>query len=249
MSTPTPRSFAASDRRGDGRPDGVFIDACAVTRQFDQDRVQALRGVTFAIHERECVAVIGPSGSGKTTLLQILGALDVPTSGRISFRGQSLQAIPDLSRFRARTIGFIFQSFHLLPTLTALENVQIPMFEMPWPSRERRRRAAELLSTVGLGERLDHLPAKLSGGERQRVAVARSLANEPQLLLADEPTGNLDSANAQRIMELLGDIHRQRGMSLVIVTHNPDVAACAGRTLQMLDGRIVLDTANPGGAP
>jgi len=249
MPTPAPRSSEESDRRGDGPAPGVFIEAHALTRHFDHDRVQALRGVSFTVREGEFVAVIGPSGSGKTTLLQILGALDAPTSGGIAFRGQSLQAVPDLSRFRARMIGFIFQSFHLLPTLTALENVQVPMFEMPWPSSERRRRAAELLATVGLGGRLDHLPATLSGGERQRVAVARSLANEPQLLLADEPTGNLDSANAQRIMELLGDIHRRRGMSLIVVTHNPAVAACAGRTLQMLDGRIVLDTANPAGAP
>ncbi len=249
MPTPAPRSSTVFDRRGAGPTDDVFIDAREVTRHFDKDRVQALRGVSFAIRAGDFVAVIGPSGSGKTTMLQILGALDAPTSGEISFRGQSLQAIPDLPRFRARTIGFIFQSFHLLPTLTALENVQIPMFEMPWPSGERRRRAAELLETVGLGGRLDHLPAKLSGGERQRVAVARSLANEPQLLLADEPTGNLDSSNAERIMELLGDIHRQRGMSMIIVTHNPGVAACAGRTLQMLDGRIVLDTAHPAGTP
>lgn len=249
MPTPAPRSSMVSDHRGAAPTDDVFIDAREVTRHFDHDRVQALRGVTFTIRAGEFVAVIGPSGSGKTTLLQILGALDAPTSGGIFFRGQSLRAIPDLSRFRARTIGFIFQSFHLLPTLTAVENVQVPMFELPWPSRERRRRAAELLNTVGLGGRLDHLPAKLSGGERQRVAVARSLANEPQLLLADEPTGNLDSSNAQHIMELLGEIHRQRGMSVVVVTHNPEVAACAGRTLQMLDGRIVRDTANPAGAP
>jgi putative ABC transport system ATP-binding protein len=233
---------------GGGAPE-IFIEARDLTRQFDEGRIQALGGVSFTIRTGEFVAVIGPSGSGKTTLLQILGALDVPTSGEIRFRGQSLRAQRDLSRFRARTIGFIFQSFHLLPTLTALENVQVPMFEMGWPSSERRRRAAELLQAVGLGARLNHRPAKLSGGERQRVAVARSLANEPQLLLADEPTGNLDSASAQRIMELLGDLYQRRGMSLIVVTHNPAVAACAGRTLQMLDGRIVADTVNPGGTP
>jgi putative ABC transport system ATP-binding protein len=224
-----------------------LIEAREVTRHFDGGRVQALGGVTFAIRDGEFVAVVGPSGSGKSTLLQILGTLDAPTSGSLMFRGRSVAAIRDLSQFRARTIGFIFQSFHLLPTLTAIENVQIPMFEMPWRSPARRQRAAELLQAVGLGERLDHLPAQLSGGERQRVAVARSLANGPQLLLADEPTGNLDSASAQRTMELICDIHRRHGMSLIIVTHNPDVAACAGRTLRMLDGRIASDTLNAGG--
>jgi putative ABC transport system ATP-binding protein len=237
------------DQPTGGAASGVFIEARDLTRHFDEGRVQALGGVSFTIRTGEFVAVIGPSGSGKTTLLQILGALDAPTSGELRFRGESLRAQRDLSRFRAHTIGFIFQSFHLLPTLTALENVQVPMFEMGWRSSERQRRAAELLQAVGLGARLNHRPAKLSGGERQRVAVARSLANEPQLLLADEPTGNLDSASAQRIMELLCDLYQRRGMSLIVVTHNPAVAACAGRTLQMLDGRIVADTANPGRTP
>jgi putative ABC transport system ATP-binding protein len=249
MPTPTSRPTAAADA-AEGDPDrGILIEAHDVTRHFDDGRVQALRGVTFAIREGEFVAIIGPSGSGKTTLLQILGALDAPTSGGLAFRGQPVQAIRDLSRFRAHTIGFIFQSFHLLPTLSALENVQIPMFEMPWRSQERRRRASELLQAVGLGARLDHLPTQLSGGERQRVAVARSLANEPRLLLADEPTGNLDSTSAQSVVELLGAIHQQHGMSLIVVTHNPDVAACAGRTLRMLDGRIVADTRKAGGTP
>jgi ABC-type lipoprotein export system ATPase subunit len=247
MSAPRPDPAADGAQNGSNR--GLLIEAREVTRHFDGGRVQALGGVSFAIRDGEFVAVVGPSGSGKSTLLQILGTLDAPTSGSLSFRGQPVPAIRDLSGFRARTIGFIFQSFHLLPTLTAIENVQIPMFEMPWRSHARRRRAAELLEAVGLGERLDHLPAQLSGGERQRVAVARSLANEPQLLLADEPTGNLDSASAQRTMELIGDIHRRHGMSLIIVTHNPEVAACAGRTLRMLDGRIVSDTLKAGGTP
>ena len=244
-SAPTPP--LAPDPPGSDSGPGVLIEVHNVTRHFEAGRVRALDGVTFMLREREFVAVIGPSGSGKTTLLQILGALDAPTSGDISFHGQSVQAIRDLSAFRARTIGFIFQSFHLLPTLTALENVQIPMFEMPWKAPERRRRAAELLQAVGLGERLDHRPAQLSGGERQRVAVARSLANEPRLLLADEPTGNLDSASARCILDLLGAIHQQHGTSLVVVTHNPEVAACADRTLRMLDGRVVSDTLNQGG--
>jgi putative ABC transport system ATP-binding protein len=247
MPTPPPRPDPSPDGAPDGPDRGILIEARQVTRHFDGGRVQALGGVTFAIREREFVAIVGPSGSGKSTLLQILGTLDAPTSGSLSFRGQPVPGIRDLSQFRAHTIGFIFQSFHLLPTLTAIENVQVPMFEMPWRSSARRRRAAELLQAVGLGARLDHLPRQLSGGERQRVAVARSLANEPRLLLADEPTGNLDSVSAQRVMELICAIHQQHGVSLIVVTHNPEVAACAGRTLRMLDGRIVSDTLNAGG--
>ena len=249
MPTPTSRPANAGDSPGAGPGDDTLIEARDLTRQFDAGRVHALRGVTFTIRIHEFVAIIGPSGSGKSTLLQILGALDAPTSGDFAFRGQSVPAIRDLAGFRARTIGFIFQSFHLLPTLTAVENVQIPMFEMPWRAPERRRRAAELLQAVGLGDRLGHLPAQLSGGERQRVAIARSLANEPQLLLADEPTGNLDSVSTQNIMELMGALHQQRGMSLIVVTHDSDVAACAGRTLRRRDGRIVADTLWAGGGP
>jgi putative ABC transport system ATP-binding protein len=219
----------------------VLIEVRDVQRSFDEGRVQALRGVDFKIHDGEFVAIVGPSGSGKSSLLQILGALDEPSEGEVFFHGKSVAEIHDISRFRAENIGFVFQSFHLIPTLTALENVQIPMFEMPWSSAERSRRAAELLKSVGLGERLDHLPRKMSGGERQRVAVARSLANEPKLLLADEPTGNLDSANAQRIMELLQSVQQQRGMTLIVVTHDPNVANFAGRMLRVFDGRIVSD--------
>jgi len=202
-----------------------------------------LRGADFRLREGEFVAVVGPSGSGKSTLLQLLGALDRPTSGEVLFGGRSLGTVRDLAGFRARTLGFVFQSFHLLPTLTAVENVQIPMFEMPWAPAERVRRAADLLAAVGLADRRDHLPRKLSGGERQRVAIARSLANEPRLLLADEPTGNLDSDSAARILDLLEQIHAEREMTLVVVTHDPQVAARAHRTLRMLDGRIVSDTA------
>src|SRR5262249_41448544 len=159
------------------------------------------------------------------------GALDEPSDGELSFRGNAFNLLGDIAAFRARTVGFIFQSFHLLPTLSAIENVQVPMFEMPWPASERRKRAKELLEAVGLGDRLDHLPSKLSGGERQRVAIARSLANEPAFLLADEPTGNLDSVSAQRIMALLGKIHAERGMTLVVVTHDASVASHAARVL------------------
>jgi len=236
----------AAGRDAAGPP---LVEARALTRTFDEGRVQALRGADFSLREGDFVAVIGPSGSGKSTLLQLLGALDRPTSGDVLFGGRSLGADRDLSAFRARTIGFIFQSFHLLPTLTAVENVQIPMFEMPWPAAERRRRAASLLEAVGLGDRLDHLPPKLSGGERQRVAIARSLANEPQLLLADEPTGNLDSDSAARILDLIEQIHARHGMTMVVVTHDPRVAGRAHRVLEMLDGRILSDVSREDDRP
>jgi ABC-type lipoprotein export system ATPase subunit len=218
-----------------------LIEARGLRRTFDEGRVEALRGVSFVINEGEFVAIQGPSGSGKSTLLQMLGALDAPTDGEMLFRGKSLDLRGDMTTFRARTVGFIFQSFHLLPTLSAIENVQIPMFEMAWSMQERRERAKSLLDAVGLGDRLDHLPPKLSGGERQRVAIARSLANEPSLLLADEPTGNLDSVNADKILELLENIHQERGMTLIVVTHDAVVSSHAQRVLQMKDGKIVSD--------
>jgi ABC-type lipoprotein export system ATPase subunit len=230
-------SPAAAGPRGQ-----ALIEARSLQRDFDGGCVKALRGADFTVPEGEFVAIVGPSGSGKSTLLQLLGALDSPTAGEVFFRGQPLSSLRDPAGFRARVIGFVFQSFHLLPTLTALENVQVPMFEMPWPRGERRRRAAELLEAFGLGDRMKHLPVKLSGGERQRVAIARSLANEPELLLADEPTGNLDSESAARVLDLLQQIHVQRHMTLVVVTHDADVARQAQRTLRMLDGHIIADT-------
>jgi ABC-type lipoprotein export system ATPase subunit len=210
-----------------------------VHRHFDNGAVQALRGISLSVGAGEFVAIMGPSGCGKSTLLHLMGALDAPTSGTVRVAGSDLTEIRDLSRFRAHTVGFVFQSSHLLPTLTAVENVQMPMFEMGWPAAERRRRAVDLLRAVGLGHRLGHCPAHLSGGERQRVAIARSLANGPQLLLADEPTGNLDSGNAGEVVTLLESIHRERGMTLVVVTHEPAVAARAGRTVRMFDGRVL----------
>lgn len=221
-----------------------LIEVRNAHRRFDGGSVQALRGVDLAIRVGEFIAIVGPSGCGKSSLLQLLGALDDPDEGEVLFRSESLRDLANPSHFRATNIGFVFQSFHLLPTLTAIENVQMPMFEMPWPAAERRQRAEALLRSVGLESRLHHLPQKLSGGERQRVAVARSLANEPHVLLADEPTGNLDSESTGRIMELLADIHRRRGMTLIVVTHDPKVAGCADRIVSMIDGRISAD--NPG---
>jgi ABC-type lipoprotein export system ATPase subunit len=224
-----------------------IIEARDLERAYDRGAVRALRGVSFTVASGEFISIMGPSGSGKSTLLHILGALDDGFDGTITVGGIDLRSLDDPERFRARVIGFVFQSFHLLPTLTAVENVQVPMFEMPWTSSERRRRADALLASVGLADRMHHLPSKLSGGERQRVAIARSLANAPRLLLADEPTGNLDSTSAGVILEVLHTIHRRDTMSVIVVTHDPQVAGHAQRTLRMLDGRIVSETANTGG--
>jgi len=215
--------------------------ARGLKKNYDDGQVQALRGVDFQINEGEFVAIIGPSGCGKTTLLQLLGALDHPTAGTLTYKGKSLAANSDSASYRAHEIGFIFQAFHLLPTLTAEENVQIPMFETGRSMKERGERAEELLKGVGLEARRRHFPAKLSGGERQRVAIARSLANEPSVLLADEPTGNLDSKNAENILALLAELHQSRGMTMVLVTHDMTIARRAGRAIQMRDGQIIFD--------
>jgi len=219
----------------------VLLEAKALTREFDEGQVKALRGVDLTIKEGEFIAIVGPSGCGKSTLLQLLGALDRPTSGTLLYRGQSLPDLPNPAAYRAHEVGFIFQAFHLLPTFTAVENVQIPMFETDRSASERRERAVELVKLVGLEPRLDHFPSKLSGGERQRVAIARSLANEPSLLLADEPTGNLDSENAHAILDLIIRLQQEQGRTMVLVTHDPTIAERAQRILRMKDGRIVSD--------
>jgi ABC-type lipoprotein export system ATPase subunit len=224
---------------------GQYIfEATGLVKKFDDGQVQALRGVDFRVAQGEFIAITGPSGCGKTTLLQMLGALDRPCQGTLLYRGNSIPDLPDPSRYRALEIGFIFQAFHLLPTFTALENVQIPMFEDGHPSSGRKDRAIALLKSVGLGHRLSHFPSKLSGGERQRVAIARSWANSPSVLLADEPTGNLDSENARLVLDLIIRLHREKKMTLVLVTHDMTIARRAGRTIQMMDGRIVSDRAS-----
>lgn len=220
------------------------FEAIALKKEYDEGQVQALRGVDFRIHAGEFVAIVGHSGSGKSTLLQMLGALDHPSSGDLLYRGKSLVGRPELASYRAHDIGFIFQAFHLLPTFTAIENVQIPMLESHRSSGERKRRAKELLGLVGLEKRLNHFPSKLSGGERQRVAIARSLANEASVLLADEPTGNLDSENADLIMDLIVRLQRERNFTLVLVTHDMDIAQKAGRVISMKDGHIISDKQN-----
>jgi ABC-type lipoprotein export system ATPase subunit len=217
-----------------------LLDVRSVSRIYDDGTVRALRDVSFTVGRGEYVAIMGPSGSGKSTLLNLLGALDHPSQGEIRFEGQPLCGMRDLDRFRARTIGFVFQSFHLLPTLTALENVQVPMFEGPLDRRGRVRKAEELLCLVGLSHRLKHVPQKLSVGERQRVAIARALANDPPVLLADEPTGNLDSRAGAGVLDLFDQLHRERGVTLVVITHGAEVAARAERTIWIRDGQIDL---------
>lgn len=212
--------------------------AVHVSRTYDDGRVQALVDVSLEIQKGEYLAIMGPSGSGKSTLLNLLGALDYPTSGEIVVEGKPFSKLGDLDRFRAETLGFVFQSFYLLPTLTAVENVQIPMFESALGSWERERKAGELLELVGLAHRRQHLPTKLSVGERQRVAIARALANDPKLLLADEPTGNLDSASGGVVLDLFDRLHRERGLTLVVITHGAEVAARAERTVWIRDGRL-----------
>ena len=221
--------------------DACLAEALAVTRSYENGRVKALRGVDLRIEAGDFVAITGSSGSGKTTLLQMLGGLDTPDSGEIRFRGQSLSEMGDLSSFRAQRVGFVFQSFHLLSTLSACENVQVPMVGNPLPEKGREQRAIQLLKQVGLAERIRHRPSELSGGERQRVAIARSLANEPDLLLADEPTGNLDRESTTMVMELLSRIHRDNGTTLVVVTHDPSTAAYARRRITMSDGVVKSD--------
>jgi ABC-type lipoprotein export system ATPase subunit len=217
------------------------FEAEGLKKDFDDGQVQALRGVDFKIADGEFVAIVGPSGSGKTTLLQMLGALDRPSAGTLKYRGESLLDLADPAAYRAHEIGFVFQAFHLLPTFTAIENVEIPMFEDHKSRAERKDRALELLKAVGLEQRVNHYPAKLSGGERQRVAIARSLANSPSVLLADEPTGNLDSESANHVLDLLMSLHADRRMILILVTHDMSIAACAHRVIQMKDGRVVFD--------
>jgi putative ABC transport system ATP-binding protein len=212
-----------------------------VSRGYDGGRIIALRDVTLAVRRGEFVAVVGPSGSGKSTLLHLLCGLDRPTAGRVLFRGTEPASPVAWTKVRARHVGFVFQAFHLFPTLTALENVEIPMFGVVADRAARRRRARELLCRVGLGRRLEHRPAELSGGERQRVAIARSLANSPLLIGADEPTGNLDSRASEEVLDLLEDIQRRDGTVLILATHNREVASRAGRLVELGDGRVVSD--------
>jgi putative ABC transport system ATP-binding protein len=203
--------------------------------------VRALDHVSFEIVSGEYVAIMGPSGSGKSTLLSILGTLDQPTSGSLFFDGKKVDASTDLDSLRSQSIGFVFQSFYLLPTLTALENIQVPMFGRGMTGAQRIEKAKQLIESVGMTDRSKHLPKQLSVGQRQRIAIARSLANDPRLLLADEPTGNLDTVTAEGILELFAKLHDDLHMTLVTVTHSEEVAEAARRIIRMRDGRIESD--------
>ncbi len=205
------------------------------------DEVHALDGVTINIRRGEFVAIMGPSGSGKSTLLNLLGALDKPTSGVCRVNGQDLKAVKDLDRFRSKTVGFVFQLHNLIPTLTAAENVEVPLYEEPMSGDARRKRAESLLEVVGLSDRKDFLPGQLSGGQRQRVAIARALANHPSLILADEPTGNLDSHSTDEIMDLMRSLNSEKETTFVVVTHNPAVARTADRIVTLRDGKVLRD--------
>jgi ABC-type lipoprotein export system ATPase subunit len=206
----------------------------------DGAEVRALDGVDLRVARGELVAVMGPSGSGKSTLLNVLGALDRPSSGRVLINGTDLTELADEDAFRSSTVGFVFQLHNLLPTLTALENVEVPMLGR-LPAENRRPRAAELLGLVGLADRAGHLPGELSGGERQRAAVARALANDPPLVLADEPTGNLDTVAGRDLMLLLRELNRTKGTTFVVVTHDHAVARQTNRVVVMQDGKIVRE--------
>ncbi|VVB53695.1 putative ABC transporter ATP-binding protein [uncultured archaeon] len=202
--------------------------------------VAALRGMSLEIYPREFVAIMGPSGSGKSTTMNMVGCLDVPTKGKIYLDGIDISSLheSDLAQIRGRKIGFVFQQFNLMPQLTAVENVMLPMIFQDAPTTEREKRAAELLKEVGLGHRLDHRPTELSGGEQQRVAIARALANNPPVVLADEPTGNLDSKSSYEIMGMLKDLNKD-GKTIIVVTHEPDIAKYAERTIHIRDGQVV----------
>jgi putative ABC transport system ATP-binding protein len=215
-----------------------------LTREYrmGSERILALRGVTLEIHRNEYVAIMGPSGSGKSTMMNVLGCLDTPTDGEYWLNGEEVSRLSDdaLARVRNREIGFVFQTFNLLPRATALHNVELPLVYAGVRTRERRARAAAALERVGLAERMQHRPSELSGGQRQRVAIARALVNQPSILLADEPTGNLDSVTSEEIMEVFAALHGA-GQTVVMVTHEPDIAARARRRIVLRDGQVESD--------
>ena len=239
-------STAQLFRTGDTpRPD-VIILTHKLTREYDMgsELVRALRGVSMQITKNEYVAIMGPSGSGKSTLMNLIGCLDTPTSGEYWLNGQKVSDLVDdeLAHIRNKEIGFVFQTFNLLPRANALHNVELPLIYAGLSSRHRRDRAAQALHRVGLGNRMDHKPNELSGGQRQRVAIARALVNEPSILLADEPTGNLDSTTSTEIMGVFAELHRQ-GQTVVMVTHEQDIAANAERVVTLRDGLVATDQA------
>jgi len=231
-------------RTGDTPLPDVVILTHNLAREYEigAEVVRALRGVDIQIRRNEFVAIMGPSGSGKSTLMNLIGCLDTPTAGEYWLNGQQVSELSDdaLARIRNKEIGFVFQTFNLLPRASALHNVELPLIYAGASGRVRRERAALALQRVGLGDRMEHKPNELSGGQRQRVAIARALVNEPSILLADEPTGNLDSATGNEIMKLFEELHTQ-GQTIVLVTHEHDIAEHAHRQIHLLDGKIARD--------
>ena len=220
----------------------IVVETRNLTKVFgDGGAVRALDGVNLIVRHGELLSVMGPSGSGKSTLLHLIGALDRPTEGQILIRGQDLATVKNLDRFRNEEVGFVFQLHNLIPTLNAVENVEIPLYEQPLSEKKRRQRAAELLELVGMGDRVDHLPSQLSGGQRQKVAIARALVNDPAIVLADEPTGNLDSQSGQDVMTLLRELNERQGATIIVVTHDPAVARTTKRIITLHDGRVARD--------
>jgi ABC-type lipoprotein export system ATPase subunit len=225
----------------------ALIELRDLSKTYDlgEVKVKALKGVSLDIREGEFVALIGPSGSGKSTLMNSLGCLDRPTGGSYRLAGEEVAGLDQeqLAQVRNRRIGFVFQNFNLLARTTALENVEVPLLYNPeCPRRQRKRRATDLLKRVGLGDRLDHKPNQLSGGQQQRVAIARALVNRPPILLCDEPTGNLDTRTSREIMELFGKLNGAEGLTVILVTHDLEVARRARRALVLIDGEVVADT-------
>jgi ABC-type lipoprotein export system ATPase subunit len=223
----------------------AMISLRGLTKTFEDGRLRAVDGVDLDVASGEFVAIVGPSGCGKSTLLNLLAALDRPDEGEIVIAGHDLTRTRDLNHYRAADVGLVFQLDNLLPALTAVENVEMPMFGQAGSRAVRRERARELLAFVGISDRADTRPPQLSGGERQRVAIARALANRPPLVLADEPTGRLAAKTSERVMDLLEGLQRDQGITLVVVSHDPTVAARADRVVRMLDGRIVDDGVAP----
>jgi ABC-type lipoprotein export system ATPase subunit len=214
------------------------LEVRGLQKSYDEGQIVALRGVDLSIAAGDFVSISGPSGSGKSTLLQLIGGLDTPTSGEVLFNDAVLGSSIDLDTYRCHHVGFIFQAFHLLPTLRAIDNVQVPMLAVKRDAHDRAQRAEALLCKMGLEHRMRQYPNQLSAGERQRVAIARALANNPSILLADEPTGNLDSENSVRIMEILIGIQKEHGMTLIVVTHEKEIAESAPRHIRIRDGRV-----------
>jgi ABC-type lipoprotein export system ATPase subunit len=231
------------------RPGGVEVVVDGVSKSFEDGRIRALQDVSFRLEPGDVVSLTGPSGGGKSTLLNLIGALDRPDSGSIFVGGERLERLDDASEYRAATVGFVFQFHHLIPTLNAAENVQVPLMGRGLGRAERERRALELLEDCAIGHRAKASPTTLSGGERQRVAIARALANGPPLLLADEPTGALDSATGGQIVELLLSLRERHGTTILLVTNDEEVAAQADRTLRIRDGRVEAGDAIRAAAP